>query len=240
MTVAVTEKPCCFPEQYEGILGMITQMLGHRPSKTAIMATYAIDYKNKQVEVSEQIFAHRRRMNMSVFMDFKAKKQYIVIWEMKHCCVKSMSQPMAPRCGLNNATFMGSSYFGVGASALATTSWGIRISTPDIRGSTVLTVTQENCIPLGQFVTGRSHFTSLIEIVSYFNNTLGIQDPGVFTPPDFCKKEAQNCGQTVELPAATQHIVDFVTVKPENPGMKDDHLKTNEVLNEDGASDLKL
>ena len=236
----VTEKPCCFPEQYQGILGMVTQTLGHRPSKIGTMANFSIDYKNEKIAVYEQIHAHRHTMNMSLFMDFKAKKQYTVFWEKKWCCALNMSQVMQPRCALNNATFMGSAYFGVGASALATTAWGIHVCKPGLKVSAEIVVTQKNCIPFNQIVMGRSHFTPFLQIVSYYNNTLGIQDPGVFTPPDFCKKEAQDCGQTMELPAATQHIVDFVTVKSENPGMKDAPLETNEVLTEDGASDLKL
>ena len=79
--------------------------------------------------------------------------------------------------------------------------------------------------------------------VSYFNNTLGIKDPGVFTPPDFCKKDsAQDCG-TTEMPAATQHIVDFITTEMEEPESQtepNDPLESNEAFKTGGMSDLEL
>lgn len=244
VTVAMTEKPCCFPEQYEGTLGMLTQTLGCKPSKVGTMANFSIDYKNERIAVYEQIHARRRTIKMSVYMDFKAKKQYTVIWEKKWCCARNMSLPMSPRCALNNATFMGSAYFGVGKSALATSGWGIQGRMPHLRFSAEVVVTQKNCIPFSQIVMGRSRFTPFIQLASYYNNTLGIKDPGVFTPPDFCKKDdAQDCAVTMEMPAATQHIVDFITREMEMPKPEaepNNPLETNETFKTDEASDLEL
>jgi len=244
VTVAMTVKPCCFPEQYEGNLAVLTQKLGFRPSKVGTMANFSIDYKNEKIAVNEEIFARRRMMKISMYLDFKAKKQYIVFWEKKRCCAQNLTVAMQPRCALNNATYTGSVYFGVGASALSTTTWGITAFMPHLRIATEIAVTQKNCVPFSQIVTGRSRFSSFLQIVSYYNNTLGIKDPGVFTPPDFCKKDnAQDCTVTREMPAATQHIVDFVTTEMEKPASQtepNDPLESNESFKTDGLSDMEL
>ena len=218
VTVTMAEKPCCYPEQYEGVLGMMTQTLGRTPSRTGSMAFYSIDYTNERVASFEQRHRYGRTVNMSVIHDFKAQKQYTVFWEKKWCCTKSVSLPMRPRCALDNATFKGTGYFGTGDSALLTTAWGIHMSMPRLRFSSEIVVTSDNCVPFSQRVEGRSESTPFIQLVTYLNNTLGIKDPGVFTPPDFCKKDdfAPYCILTSDLPAATQHIVDSVTTTPED------------------------
>ena len=244
VTVAMTEKPCCFPAQFEGHVAVLTQKLGFRPSKVGAMGNYYVDYKNEKIAVDEEVFARRRMTKMSTYLDFKEKKQYNVFWEKKWCCTKNLTVAMQPRCALNNATYMGSVYFGVGASALSTTAWGITAIMPHLRTATEIVVTKKNCIPFSEVITTRSRLTNLLQIVSYFNHTLGIKDPGVFTPPDFCKKHnAQDCAVTEEMPAATQHIVDFVTTemeKPESQTKPNDPLESNESFKTDGLSDMEL
>ena len=218
VAVTVTEKPCCYPEQYEGILGMMTQTLGRRPSRTGTMAYYSVDYTAGRVASFEQRHRYGRTTNMSVIIDFKAKKQYTVYWEKKWCCTKNVSLSMRPRCALENATFKGTGYFGAGDSTLQTSAWGVHMSMPRLRFSSEVVVTSDNCVPFSQRVMGQSESTPFFQMVSYYNNTLGIKDPGVFTPPDFCKKDdfAPYCILTSDLPAATRHIVDSVTLMEEH------------------------
>ena len=151
-----------------------------------------------------------------MILDFKAKKQYTIFWEKKWCCTKSVSVSMRPRCAPDNATFKGTAYFGTGDSALQKSGWGIHMSMPRLRFSSEVVVTSNNCVPSSQLVMGRSESTTFLQLVSYYNNTIGIKDPGVFTPPDFCNNYAPCCILSSDLPAATQHIVDSVTVMPGN------------------------
>ena len=218
VTVTLAEKACCYPEQYEGILGMMTQTLGRTPSRTGTMAYYSVDYTTGRVASFEQRHMYGRTVNMSVILDFKAQKQYTIFWEKKWCCTKSVSLSMRPRCALDNATFKGIGYFGTGDSALQTSAWGVHMSMPGLRFSSEVVVTSDSCVPFSQLVMGRSENTPFLQLASYYNNTLGIKDPGVFTPPDFCKKDdyAPYCILTSDLPAATQHIVDSVTMMPED------------------------
>ena len=194
-TVTVAEKPCCYPEQYEGSIGLVSHSPGFQQSQL-VMANYSVDYKNKRVASYEQTQRNGETMKMgrSAILDFKAKKQYSIIWEKRWCSACNISFPMPSRCALNNATFMGSTYFGVGASALATTAW--RSDEHTLRHRIfprAVVITQKNCVPMSEIVIGGI----FLQIISYYNNTLGIQDPGVFTPPDFCKKEVQDCEREV-------------------------------------------
>ena len=92
-TVAEMEKPYW----YEGTLGLVSHSLGFKQSQLA-MANY-----------------------WSVILDFKAKKQYSVIGKRDGALLATFS--MSFQCALNNTTFTGSAYFGVGVSGLATTAW---------------------------------------------------------------------------------------------------------------------
>ena len=232
VAVAVTEKACCFPKQFEGVLGMVTHTMGHRPKRVTTMARYSIDYTNQKLATNELILSHGHKpLNVSVFVDFKAEKHYAVLWEKKWCCARNMSAPMAPRCGLDNATYMGTETFGAGSSALRVTNWGIRFRMHRLRVATEITVTKKNCVPFSQFVMGRAGFTHFVQMASFFNNSLGIKSPSVFTPPDFCKKDAGDCALTLELPEATQHIVDSVTEVMEDSEMNSDQLMNGDTMN---------
>ena len=254
VTVAVTETACCFPKQYEGVLGMSTHtMRRHHPKHVMTFARYSIDYTNQKLATNELIFSHGHKpLNVSLFIDFKAKKHYAVLWEKKWCCARNMSAPMAPRCGLTNATYHGTETFGVGASALRVTNWGIHVHMHRLRIATEISVTKKNCVPFSQMVMGRAGRTPFVQRAAFFNNSLGIKSTSVFTPPDFCKKDAGDCALTLELPDATQHIVDSVTMMvTEDAEMSSDelmngdpmasnHVKPDQALKEDLMSDWKM
>lgn len=91
---------------------------------------------------------------------------------------------MASPCAFNNATFRGSAYLGVGLSTLATTTWDMCVNNScHFNVAIVLVDTQKQCLPVNEFTVGVLKGYSIIQITSFYN-TLGIKDPGVFTPPE--------------------------------------------------------
>lgn len=59
--VAMTEKPCCYQEQYEGTLGLVSHVLGSKENKLGAMADYSINYKNKLIATHVQTANVQRR-----------------------------------------------------------------------------------------------------------------------------------------------------------------------------------
>ncbi|KAF1380409.1 hypothetical protein PFLUV_G00163430 [Perca fluviatilis] len=73
---------------------------------------------------------------------------------------------------------------------------------PDKSGKYMTTVTEFGCIPVSSDYQTKEYGWL---VTSFFNNVIGIEDPGKLTPPDFC--------QDAELNAdSEEEPVDFFSV----------------------------
>ena len=214
VNAAASVEPCCYPEKGEGFVHFLAEI---GSSKVAAVANFSVDYTALQVAVSERVYVNGAIKDYKVIQDYKEKKSYIIykFFGKRKCFVQTMSKALTPRCSLRNATYLGSSYYGVGASALKTNTWGVNLTRGALKVAIVAVITQNNCIPVSELMRGTHHNKPFTEVLGFYNYTLGIKDPAVFVPPKICSKMTSTRALKTQLPVTMQRVLDSVTVPSE-------------------------
>ncbi|XP_042257242.1 ependymin-2-like [Thunnus albacares] len=171
--------PCRSPPLLSGALTVSTQN-----EKLWAYAQYLYDALGQRVRLRELGTYQNKSFTQDVLLLFREGTMYD-IFENNHTCskrpLKGVFHPMAiPKdASLLGQAILGSSS-GPGQGLLVNT-W-----TGDLHGETgkyMSTVTEFGCIP----VSTMYHTVQFgWMMTSFFNNVIGISDPGQLNPPDFC------------------------------------------------------
>ena len=214
VTVAGSVAPCCFSEKGEGFVNLAGEV-GFRRIKYAAVVKFSVDYSALRTAASERLYTDSGMKRYQVIDDYKEKKRYVIYGERK-CYVAPLFSVLTPRCNLKNATFIGSSYLGVGASALMIDTYAVDARRQHVQAVVGVTVdTQNNCIPVSELAKGTKNHKPFSQAMSFYNYTLGVKDPAVFVPPKFCGKAMSPSTRMMRLPDTMQRILDFLTVPNE-------------------------
>ena len=214
VTVAGSVAPCCFSEKGEGFVHVAGEV-GFRRLKYAGDMKFSVDYTALRTAISEHLYINGAMKHYQVIDDYKEKKRYVIYGERK-CYVAPLLNVLTPRCVLKNSTFIGSSYLGVGASALAIDTYAIDVRRQHVQAVVSVTVdTQDNCIPVSELAKGTTGYKPFSQGLWFYNYTLGVKDPAVFVLPTFCGKMTSPSTRMTQLPDTMLRILDFLTVPNE-------------------------
>ena len=214
VTVAGSVAPCCFSEKGEGFVHLAGEV-GFERLRYAAVVNFSVDYTTLQTAASEHLYINGAMKRYQVIDDYKEKKRYVIYGERK-CYVAPLFEVLTPRCNLKNATFIGSSYLGVGTSALTIDTYTIDARRQRVKAIVGVTVdTQGNCIPVSELAKGTKNHKPFSQAMWFYNYTLGVKDPAVFVPPKFCGKKMSLRTRMTQLPDTMQRLLDFLTVPNE-------------------------
>ncbi|XP_029310805.1 ependymin-2-like [Cottoperca gobio] len=171
--------PCSSPPLLTGALSISTQK-----ENLWIYGKYLYDALGERVRVMELGTYENKSFTYDALMLYREGTVYEIYKHNRTCNKKPLKRDFHPMEIPKDASLLGQvilgSSSGPGQGLLVNTWTG---DMPDKAGKFLSTVTEFGCIP----VTSMVH-TDLFGwmMINYFDNVIGILEPGLLNPPDFC------------------------------------------------------
>ncbi|XP_035480102.1 ependymin-2 [Scophthalmus maximus] len=189
--------PCSSPPLLSGALTVSTQN-----EKLWAYTQYLYDALGQRIRLKELVIYENKTLTYDALLLFREATMYEIV-DSNHTCkkrpLKTNFQPLEiPKtAALLGQVVVGSSS-GPGEGLLVNTWTG---DLPDQGGKFMTTVTEFGCIPVSTvYHTEQFGWT----VTSFFNNVIGISDPGQLNPPDFCAD--------AEMKDSTEEPADFLSL----------------------------
>ncbi|CAB1428473.1 unnamed protein product [Pleuronectes platessa] len=189
--------PCSSPRLLSGALMVSTQN-----EKLEAYIRYEYDAMGQRIRLKELGAYENKSFTYDALLLFRQAVMYEINHK-NHTCkkrpLKADFHPMGiPKtAGLLGQAVVGSSS-GPGQGLLVNTWMG---DLPDKQGKYLSTVTEFGCIPVS---TAYQNAKFGWVVTSFFNNVVGISDPGQLNPPDFCPD--------AEMEDGAEEPVDFLSL----------------------------
>ncbi|XP_046551984.1 mammalian ependymin-related protein 1-like [Haliotis rubra] len=123
-----------------------------------------------------------------LIQDYNTNTMY-VIDVLKRTCQKTKSNlPFNNGCVPDDAKQVFDMTIGAGSETLQTKIYSMRLQQASTLMDINFSVTEKQCVPVGENWVGSVNNVKMVMSVGFFDITLGIKDPSVFTPPAFCKQ----------------------------------------------------
>lgn len=146
---------------------------------------YVYDAVGKRMRLFEMGLYENKTFSYDAILLYREGVMYEIHHQDKTCEKKPLKADFYLLGVPKNASLVGQAVVGTssapGAGLLVNTWTG---ETPEFGGRYIITVTEHGCIPVSTLFHTPDYGWI---VLSYFNNVVGISDPGVFIPPDFCK-----------------------------------------------------
>ncbi len=186
---------CCTPKQWEGFQiasGGYVGRLG-RPGEKNGYYQVSYDATNKKVAVSGNFTRRDKVRPFKTIYDFKEDNSidgrgHLIFPEEETCTSFPLRKEFREACIPDTATYGGSSYFGVGENMLNVKAYEVKREGRGADVSAVVFVTSDGCVPVVENVWGSVRRVSFFGSVNFLQLTAGIQDPAVFSPPEYCEE----------------------------------------------------
>ncbi|KAM9424245.1 ependymin-like [Pholidichthys leucotaenia] len=172
-------KPCQSPPFLAGALTMSTQN-----EKLWTYARYMYDALGQQMRLWEFGSYQNKSFTIDVLLQYRQGVLYVINDKERTCTKQDLKSPFHPMEIPKNASLVGQaivgSSSGPGQGLLVNTWLG---DLPGQSGKYITTFTEFGCIPI---TTAYQTKEFGWVVVSLFNNVIGILDPNLFIPPDYC------------------------------------------------------
>ncbi|XP_078131764.1 ependymin-2-like [Sander vitreus] len=201
MAGCLTQKPhpCSSPPLLSGALTISTQN-----EKLWTYAKYLYDAIGQRVRIMELgIYENKSFVNDALLL-YKEATMYEINDVDRTCKKKPLKADFQPMAIPKDASLLSQAVLGSSSGpgqGLLVNSWVGDL--PDKSGKYVTTVTEFGCIPVCSDYQTKEYGWL---VTCFFNNIIGIEDPGKLNPPDFCQDAGLNA-DSEEEPA-----VDFFSV----------------------------
>ncbi|XP_059179083.1 ependymin-related protein 1-like [Physella acuta] len=180
---------CCTPDQWEGAeasIGGWATKKRHGLLKEYIKVSYDatnnrtaafLDYVNGDFSNKYQIVTR---------YDEGVGKLYVVDLKKDKCWTKELTRPFRKACIPDSAKSMGEYYLGLEG--------GFKVSGFEVKGKSfqvfvsVQLLDNNQCVPVGETVTGSLRKADFVQNVGFINVTPGIKNETVFDIPKACEK----------------------------------------------------
>ncbi|XP_028285560.1 ependymin-like 1 [Parambassis ranga] len=173
---------CTSPPLLTGSLSISTQS-----EKLMAFAKYSYDALRQRIRLREFGSYNNKSFHLDVLLLYRLGVMYKINYRTRTCCKKPLNVDFHPLAIPQNASLLGQAVLGSssgpGQGVLVNT-WEGELNTRRGTAKYVSTVTEFGCVPVSTlFHTNRSGWV----VTSFFNNVLGLEDPGQLIPPSFCK-----------------------------------------------------
>ncbi|XP_030018320.1 ependymin-like isoform X1 [Sphaeramia orbicularis] len=178
--LAQKPKPCESPPLLSGAFTVSTQN-----EKVWTYGKYVYDALGKRMRLFELGIYENKTFNYDAILLYREGVMYEIHDHDKTCEKKPLKADFFVLGVPKNSSFVGQAVVGTssapGAGLLVNTWTG---EMPELGGKYMTTVTEYGCIPVNYLFHTADYGWM---VINYFDNVVGITDPGVFIPPDFCK-----------------------------------------------------
>lgn len=126
--------------------------------------------------------------NKTIYTDVYANKTatYVTNPDQKVC--HKVDVPLIiNKCIPDFARHGGTRKYGDSKASVLTDDWVVSLWEPNVGGMARVSVTQDECFPITQLITGRSPEIVTMQYDEFFNLKEGIKDPSVFDLPAYCQ-----------------------------------------------------
>ncbi|KAM6959690.1 ependymin-like [Tautogolabrus adspersus] len=180
--LAQRPQQCTSPALMSGGLSVSTQN-----EKLLAFAKYMYDALGQRIRLREFGFYENKTFHLDMLLLFKQGVVYKINSRNRTCCKKQLSADFHPLMIPKNATLLGQvvlgSSSGPGQGVLVNT-WAGEMQLKKGIAKYMSTVTEFGCVPVSNlFHTDRRGWM----VTSFYNNVIGLTDPGQLLPPPFCK-----------------------------------------------------
>uniref|UniRef100_A0A8P4KG58 Ependymin n=1 Tax=Dicentrarchus labrax TaxID=13489 RepID=A0A8P4KG58_DICLA len=180
--LAQRPQKCKSPPLMTGSFSVSTQS-----EKLMAYARYSYDALGKRIHLREIGSYNNKTFRFDVLLLYRQGVMYKINYRNRTCCKKPLSVDFHPLEIPQNASLLGQvvlgSSSGPGQGVLVNT-WAGELQMKKGKGTYMSTVTEFGCVPVSTlFHTDRSGWV----VTSFFNNVIGLVDPGQLNPPFFCK-----------------------------------------------------
>ncbi|XP_071790638.1 development-specific protein LVN1.2-like [Asterias amurensis] len=187
-------KFCCFPDQYEASMGEVDgyALPNGKGGVANSFSKIAVDSQNGLAATELTQIYNGTTTKLKIIINYKEKVDYVIVGE---TCTKAVMNEPQFRCVPDNAQDGGTFYFG--DKGLDVNVYTFPLNQKGLfEGNVSLTVTRDNCIPVGTTSIGRSLDSTLapslpvMKTSGFVNFVIGVKDPDHwFKLPSFCPKE---------------------------------------------------
>lgn len=187
--------PCSSPALLTGALTVSSQN-----EKVYYYARYWYDALGKRFRIKEWGTFENKTFSADALLLYREQAMFLIDEPNHKCTRQAFKTDFEPLAVPKDATLMGQAILGSssgpGQGLLVNSWWG---SLPNNTGKYTMTVTEFGCIPVyTAYQTAEYGWVA----VSFFDNVIGITDPGLLNRPDFCPKETTGAQDGDEPPAA--------------------------------------
>lgn len=191
---AVEAKGCCTPDQWEGsqysVTGYVKGFLHRKPGVERGAVSVAYDYTNQRTAAFANFTGNAGKRSYRIVRryDNGQGRLYIVDLQNDKCYQKNLTKPFRAACVPDEAKELGEYTFGAGNASLQAKGYAMGIDTDKYKLELSITVTADNCVPIGENIVGLAREVPLMENVGFVDINPGIADPSVFDVPSQCEE----------------------------------------------------
>ncbi|XP_056883651.1 ependymin-like 1 [Takifugu flavidus] len=174
--------PCRSPPLLTGELSVSTQN-----EKLWMFARYEYDALGQRIRIMEFGTYENKTFTFDALLHFRKGIMYEINRKNKTCKKSPLKTDFQPMSVPKDASLLGQAILGSSSAP----GQGLLVNTwmgdlPKTGGKYLMTFTEFGCIPISTaYQTGKFGWS----VTSFFNNVIGITDPGQLNPPSFCPKE---------------------------------------------------
>ncbi|CAG5929504.1 unnamed protein product [Menidia menidia] len=174
--------PCASPPLLTGALTVSTQN-----EKLSTFTRYMYDALGQRTRLMELGTYENKSFTYDVLLLFREATMYEISYKNRTCKKKPLKIDFQPLAIPKTASFLGQAILGSSSGpgqGLLVNTWTGDL--PNKAGKYMSTVTEFGCIPIStSYQTDQFGWV----VTSFFDNVIGIADPGLLNPPDFCPDE---------------------------------------------------
>uniref|UniRef100_A0A1A8F3M1 Ependymin n=1 Tax=Nothobranchius korthausae TaxID=1143690 RepID=A0A1A8F3M1_9TELE len=180
--LALRPRPCVSPPLLTGELSVTSQ-----DGKLDAFAKYTYDALGQRVRLREGGSYENKTFHFDVLLLYKHRVMYVINNRNHTCSKKRLDTHFHPLMIPRNSSLLGQVVLGSSSGpgqGLLVNTWVGELHMRNRTAKYMSTVTEFGCIP----VTTLFHTEETGWVVTnFFNNVVGITDPGLLIPPSFCK-----------------------------------------------------
>ncbi|XP_067658867.1 ependymin-related protein 1-like [Haliotis asinina] len=186
---------CCSPDKWEGYqftYGEFAQkrgsLLAGKPAFKTGSIQVSYDAADQKVAKYGNYTNNGQIVKFKSINDYKAGRGYYILPAQRICSSFQLGGQFQPACVPDNAVDQGPFAFGVGDNRLDMQGYQVNSRKNGDDVTTVVTVTQDGCIPVVENMWGTRRGRTFFSNVGFNDLTVGIKDSSVFQPPDYCEE----------------------------------------------------
>ncbi|XP_018529783.1 ependymin [Lates calcarifer] len=180
--LAQRPQKCTSPPLLTGSLSVSTAS-----EKLTAFAKYSYDALGQRIRLRQFGSYNNKTFHLDLLLLYRQGVMYKINYRNQTCCKKPLDVAFHPLAIPQNASLLGQVVLGSSSGpgqGVLVNSWAGELQMRKGKAKYMSTVTEFGCVPVSTlFHTSRSGWV----VTSFFNNVIGLLDPGQLIPPAFCK-----------------------------------------------------